>query len=547
MLYWIGSGGGKSTYSNPVDSGQITITSAPPKLDSDPIKYFVGRELKRVVLSDSPGGWFCIDLRTVRFLPTHYTYRHYNSKDSHAVRNWTLAGSSDGSVWTTLREHSDDATITKVGQAATFALDISKFVPLAQIVSEFYSRSASASASAGAGAGAGGAGSGGAADIKHASPMEAAGAAFAAANNNRYPNEKVSAAGSGGGSGGGGGGGGGGEAQSIQPVAAIPNSALPPPAPPLLGYRYFRIASTGKNSSEHFYNLCGSGFELYGILNPTVRSADDPPPVNPMSAGDAKDVKNGGGGGSVEGQPDGEDGDDGDDEEYASGSEEEDELIVGGPGGAGASGGGGSGGNSGGSGSGSARGGGLNGTTRVGDAGVVMIPDEDEATEGESSTDHLRRVLTRIGVWSECGAACLREKIDVSVLKILGDAELVTLLPLLVPRTKLKAWQKQQKALERRKMNAGTRTGIKRVKSGGSAAAAAAAPPTDQKSAKHQPKRERIDRTCVICLDNESDVVILDCMHLCLCKTCATKFTDPKTSVCPNCRKPVKEVRHVYA
>jgi len=50
---------------------------------------------------------------------------------------------------------------------------------------------------------------------------------------------------------------------------------------------------------------------------------------------------------------------------------------------------------------------------------------------------------------------------------------------------------------------------------------------------------------CIICLDNPSDHVLLDCMHLCLCEPCAKELM-ATTKRCPKCRTEVKETRRVY-
>jgi len=50
---------------------------------------------------------------------------------------------------------------------------------------------------------------------------------------------------------------------------------------------------------------------------------------------------------------------------------------------------------------------------------------------------------------------------------------------------------------------------------------------------------------CVVCIEKPAEFVILDCMHVCLCEGCRCLFSTPN-SLCPSCRRPVKEVRKVY-
>lgn len=51
---------------------------------------------------------------------------------------------------------------------------------------------------------------------------------------------------------------------------------------------------------------------------------------------------------------------------------------------------------------------------------------------------------------------------------------------------------------------------------------------------------------CVICFDNLGDHVILDCMHMCLCKDDAREIMN-STKTCPKCRVSIREgIRRVY-
>jgi hypothetical protein len=84
----------------------------------------IGRELKRGVLDDAitKNGWLCIDLLTYVLTPTHYTLRHYNSQDSHALRCWRLDGSRDGINWSLLRDHKQDSGLNRKGALCTWSL-----------------------------------------------------------------------------------------------------------------------------------------------------------------------------------------------------------------------------------------------------------------------------------------------------------------------------------------------------------------------------------------------------------------------------------------
>ena len=67
-----------------------------------------------------------------------------------------------------------------------------------------------------------------------------------------------------------------------------------------------------------------------------------------------------------------------------------------------------------------------------------------------------------------------------------------------------------------------------------------------------QVEREREDKLCVICQDQEKCIMILPCRHLCICQDCHTKIlrrnnlnqNNPKT--CPICRRHVKQMIKAY-
>ncbi|GMI40017.1 hypothetical protein TrCOL_g2027 [Triparma columacea] len=48
--------------------------------------------------------------------------------------------------------------------------------------------------------------------------------------------------------------------------------------------------------------------------------------------------------------------------------------------------------------------------------------------------------------------------------------------------------------------------------------------------------------TCVICLDNKRNTVLLPCKHLCVCKACA----GPTLKECPMCRQEIHDSMRVY-
>ena len=65
-----------------------------------------------------------------------------------------------------------------------------------------------------------------------------------------------------------------------------------------------------------------------------------------------------------------------------------------------------------------------------------------------------------------------------------------------------------------------------------------------------QVEREREDKLCVICQDQEKCIMILPCRHLCICQDCQVHLmqrTDHAHSrTCPICRKNVKQTIKAY-
>jgi hypothetical protein len=57
---------------------------------------------------------------------------------------------------------------------------------------------------------------------------------------------------------------------------------------------------------------------------------------------------------------------------------------------------------------------------------------------------------------------------------------------------------------------------------------------------------EAATKECVICLDAVANMVIMDCMHICLCEDCAKQYHADNTKTCPKCRSVIKEVRKTY-
>ena len=53
------------------------------------------------------------------------------------------------------------------------------------------------------------------------------------------------------------------------------------------------------------------------------------------------------------------------------------------------------------------------------------------------------------------------------------------------------------------------------------------------------------NKMCIICEDETSVMVFLDCMHICTCQTCSVKVKS-STNQCPICRERIRDIRKVY-
>ena len=58
-------------------------------------------------------------------------------------------------------------------------------------------------------------------------------------------------------------------------------------------------------------------------------------------------------------------------------------------------------------------------------------------------------------------------------------------------------------------------------------------------------EREREDKLCCICQDQEKCIMMLPCRHLCICASCQEPLRTHRNT-CPICRKQVKQMIKAY-
>ena len=122
ILYWLGSEGRKTPFSNPARAGKVSVSASSLMRDSSPIDTLVGRGLVRLSSKPLPNSWMQVDFGRARVVAKRYTLRHYSSWDTEALRNWEFQASNDGASWTTLRKHTNDTTLKTKGARGSWTL-----------------------------------------------------------------------------------------------------------------------------------------------------------------------------------------------------------------------------------------------------------------------------------------------------------------------------------------------------------------------------------------------------------------------------------------
>ena len=105
VLYWIGSSFGKSSYSNPQTSGDVTVTLSHSETSGRAVEFVVSHTL--IKESASFGGsapvWFTVDLGPhLTLCPDYYTLRHGFSYSDSIIADWEFQGSNNNETWTSL-------------------------------------------------------------------------------------------------------------------------------------------------------------------------------------------------------------------------------------------------------------------------------------------------------------------------------------------------------------------------------------------------------------------------------------------------------------
>eukprot|EP00927_Polykrikos_kofoidii_P034573 TRINITY_DN2930_c0_g1_i1.p1 TRINITY_DN2930_c0_g1~~TRINITY_DN2930_c0_g1_i1.p1 ORF type:complete len:1525 (-),score=240.95 TRINITY_DN2930_c0_g1_i1:252-4826(-) len=124
LFYWIGTAKGAANWSNPADKGAVELScSSSGNSSSYPVKSVLSHSKATWYSNDDAEQWFAVDLLSVgNFVPRFYRIRTVETAaKTQTLRNWRLEGSQDGKIWSVLRTHIDDCTLSG-GEGSVSAL-----------------------------------------------------------------------------------------------------------------------------------------------------------------------------------------------------------------------------------------------------------------------------------------------------------------------------------------------------------------------------------------------------------------------------------------
>eukprot|EP01084_Bolivina_argentea_P317526 550549_1 len=130
IIYWLATKGNTQDWTNPAKMTPkplVTVTSSALMADSTPISDICGRSLVRCVTQDKVNSWWLLNFNNMRIRPTSYTLKHYSSWDTECLRDWKLEGKNPNGKWRLICEHSNDMSLSKKGDTATFKVETKEF------------------------------------------------------------------------------------------------------------------------------------------------------------------------------------------------------------------------------------------------------------------------------------------------------------------------------------------------------------------------------------------------------------------------------------
>lgn len=111
LLYFLGTQGlTQETYINPHLAGHVQVTQNPPYNNCPPEGFIEHTEKNVQMLTSSQEGSTLEIKLPAPIRVTEYTLRHYGG--NYALRNWVFEGSMNGTIWTELKQHVNDTSLS---------------------------------------------------------------------------------------------------------------------------------------------------------------------------------------------------------------------------------------------------------------------------------------------------------------------------------------------------------------------------------------------------------------------------------------------------
>ena len=120
ILYHLATAEGRLPWMNPHDAG-VVVVSAQGAVHGA-LSGLVNNAVGTLNLGPAPGVWLAVDLDGRKVVPHGYMLSYHRSGVLNAPRSWNLEGSDDGTTWTVLKAHINDATLTPAKRTAYWAL-----------------------------------------------------------------------------------------------------------------------------------------------------------------------------------------------------------------------------------------------------------------------------------------------------------------------------------------------------------------------------------------------------------------------------------------
>ena len=110
LLYWLGTNGRTTPYTNPHATGKVVVTPSSHYRGSTEGFIEHSHPTSSVCTANVEGSFVTVQLPMPMVLH-RYTLRHGYDDASWSLRSWNLEGSNDGTEWVVLRQHVGDTSL----------------------------------------------------------------------------------------------------------------------------------------------------------------------------------------------------------------------------------------------------------------------------------------------------------------------------------------------------------------------------------------------------------------------------------------------------